>query len=597
MKVSHAWLQTFFDAPLPEAEALGEALTFHAFEIDGIEKMGEDDVLDVKITPNRGHDALSHRAIAKELAAILNIKLKSDPLRSPVTLEPKSDIVRVAINTEKCDRFTGCVIRGVKVGPSPDWMKHFLENIGQRPINNIVDATNYVMFHIGQPLHAFDIGKLVSHEGTFSLEVRVAQDGEKLMGLDDKEYELKAPMLVIEDKNAGVVASIAGIKGGKPTGIDEGTTDVFLEAANWDGVTTRKTSQMLKLRTDASDRFQQVMSPEFAPVGLRAAADLIVQIAEGEIVGFVDEYPRPQGKRDVTVSVAMINKVLGVEFSVQEVSDVLTRLDLPHVQQGDAFTVHVPGERLDIVIPEDIAEEVGRILGYDRVPSVDLPPFTNTPEINQNFHAAEKIREDLMSKGYSEVYTSVFVSKGERAVANKVDSVNPFLRSNLTDSLQEALKRNVHIKDLLGVSEVKLFQIGSVWTGGKEEIHVATIGEKEKPNEYVLAPSSADSYDALPLSETERYRSFSRYPFIVRDIALWVPAGTEPEEVLKVIRAESGDLLQRSALFDRFEKEGRISYAFRLVFQSFDKTLTDEEANAVMQNVNTAVKDRGWEVR
>src|SRR3989344_5366249 len=201
-----------------------------------------------------------------------------------------------------CPRFTGAYIKGVRVGPSPDWLRKQLEAVGQKSINNVVDITNFVMFNIGQPLHAFDAGKLTDKGSTRALTIRLAKKGEKLLGLDDKEYELAPSILVIEDANAGVIASIAGIKGGKPTGIDETTKDIFLEAANWNGVTIRKTSQALKLRTDASDRFQQVISPELTAYGTQAAAKLIAELAGGEIVGYVDEYPTPQKSWSVSVS-------------------------------------------------------------------------------------------------------------------------------------------------------------------------------------------------------------------------------------------------------------------------------------------------------
>ena len=597
MKISRNWLQTFFDAPLPDAEALVEALTFHAFEIESIERIGDDDILDVKVTPNRGHDALSHHAIAKELGAILSIPHKSDPLQAVISLEPRTDALKVTIeNPELCRRFTAALIQGVRVGPSPDWLRQRLEGIGQRSINNVVDATNFVMFNIGQPLHAFDAGKLSAQSGYF-LVVRKAKDKETMLGLDDKEYTLTGAMLAIADGNTGEAVSIAGIKGGKPTGIDAATTDIILEAANWDGVLIRKSSQALKLRADASDRFQQVLSPELAAYGLHAAANLILELAGGAIAGFVDEYPMPQGKREVAVSTKKINHILGTELSVDDVGNALTRLGLSHAQVGDHFTVSVPFERLDITIPEDLIEEVARILGYDKIPAQDLPPFPNAPEVNPNFSAAEELREQLMAKGYSEIFTSVFADKGARAVANKVDSAHPYLRANLTDGAMQALQRNIRNKDLLGLKEVKLFEIGTVWTNNGEEIHVATVGEKEKPEEQVVKPAAGETYSVLPISNAARYQSFSKYPFIVRDIALWVPKGAEPVEVLNVVRAAAGSLLVRSELFDTFEKGDKLSLAFRLVFQSFEKTLTDAEVNAVMEKVNEAVKKEGWEVR
>ncbi len=602
MKISRNWLQRYFETPLPEAQAIADALTFHAFEIESITTYdvvnGVDHVLDVKVTPNRGHDCLSYRGIAKELSAILDLPLVPYPYGiTGTTLEPKTDALTVTVeNPQLCPRFSAAVIEGVKVGPSPEWLRVALESIGQKSINNIVDATNYVMFGVGQPLHAFDASKLKSENGKLNIVVRDAKTKEKMIGLDDKEYVLSASMLVIADGNTGEAVSIAGIKGGKPTGVDEATSGIVLEAANWDGVTIRRTSQTLKLRTDASDRFQQVISPELTPYGLRAAAHLIVELAGGEVVGYVDEYPRPQEKRTISVSLSKINAVLGTQLAQENVVDVFKRLDLAHVQAGEAFSVTPAFERLDLVIPEDLIEEIGRIVGYDKIPAVELPAFPSKPEVNANFYASERVRAELAAKGYSEVFTSVFADKGERIVANKVDGVRPFLRATFTDGLREALERNTRTKDLLGLAEVKLFEIGTIWKDGKELLMLGTA-DKSGVKEAPLEPVQADAYDELPLSQTDRYRPFSRYPFIVRDIALWTPAGTDSVEVLGIIKQEAGALLVRSELFDRFEKGEKLSLAFRLVFQSFEKTLTDAEANAAMEQVYKAVKEKGWEVR
>src|SRR3989338_505739 len=265
MKVSKLWLDKFFDAPLPDAQTLADALTFHAFEIDSIEQVEgsrtsltslTDWVLDVKVTPNRGHDCLSHRGIAKELSAILKIPLVNDPLSSRSDLLPKTTEVTVDIQrTVLCKRYIAGYIKGVTVGPSPQWLKARLEAVGQRSINNVVDATNFVMFNTGQPLHAFDAGKL----GSLALGVRLAKDGEVMEALDKKKYTLKDSMLVITAGDEPV--GIAGVKGGMPAAIDESTKDIVIESANFDGVSVRKTAAALKLRTDASTRFEQVISP------------------------------------------------------------------------------------------------------------------------------------------------------------------------------------------------------------------------------------------------------------------------------------------------------------------------------------------------
>lgn len=632
MKISRNWLQTFFSDPLPDAAALADALTFHAFEIESVVNLGDDDVLDVKVTPNRGHDCLCHRGIAKELAAILQIPLVADPLRTEPKLEPLTARVSVAIDDRAlCKRYIAGYIRGVTVRPSPEWLRGRLEAIGQRSINNVVDATNYVMFHLGQPLHAFDAGQLCQDNIlTYGIRVRRARDGETMIALDEKEYTLTDSMLVIADDNSDAAIGIAGVKGGKPAGITESTTDIIIESANFDGVSVRKTAQALRLRTDASSRFEQVVSPQLAAHGMRAAVDLVIELAGGTVEGFSDVYPVAQERTQVSVATGRANALLGTSFGGADIAAILARLDLAHTENDGSFQVHVPLERLDLVLSEDLIEEIGRIAGYDHVPATELPPLKERPVVNASFALAEHIREFLVAQGFSEIVTTVFADQGERAVANKVDSTKPYLRSSLLANMRDALEKNVRNKDLLGIRQVRLFEIGTRWSGGveshvlglavekkkKEEtvadvvraigshlgIEVGTVGDGEEVIELPLDELAArsgpsEAYDALPPSSAARYEPFSRYPFIARDVALWTPSGTKAEEVAATIHRYAGELALRIDLFDEFKKDDRVSYAFRIVFQSFDKTLTDFEANERMESVYKGLKEKGYEVR
>ena len=596
MLVSRIWLSKFFDVELPPADKLAEALTFHAFEIDGVAKVGDDDILDVKVTPNRGHDCLSHRGIAKELSAILKIPLTHDPLSTKPDLSQKINEVQVLLDDAAlCPRYIAGAIKGVKVGPSPEWLKARLEAVGQRSINNVVDATNFVMLELGQPLHAFDASQLMSRDGVHVVSVRPARGGEKLHALDDKEYVLGGSMLAIVDANADTPIGIAGVKGGSPAGITEKTTDIILESANFNGVSVRKTAAGLKLRTDASARFEQGISPELAAFGMRAAVDMINELAGGELQGFVDIYPVAQQETKVAVSLGQINAALGTALAVEEVKDVFARLGFLFTERQGAFEVTAPFERLDLTIAEDLIEEVGRIVGYEQVPAVPLPPGA-APAPNKNFTSAEAAREELAAQDYSEVFTSVFADKGERAVLNKVDSVRPYLRASLLPGLTLALEKNKQHKDLLGLTEIKLFEIGTVWKDGQEVVMLGTVSEKQKASEQPLSITEKIP-EELALSQATRFSSFSRYPYIVRDIAMWVPADTKEEEVLEVIDKESGELAHKVWLFDRFEKGGKVSLAYRLIFQAFDRTLTEQEVNKVMEKVSTKLKSTGFEIR
>ena len=604
MKISRDWLQTFFEQELPPVQELADALTFHAFEIESVE--GE--VLDVKVTANRGHDCLSHLGIAKELSAILPIPLKPSVV-GKVDFTGTDSLQIVIDDPTLCRRYIGAHIRGVKVGPSPAWLRERLESIGQKSINNVVDAANFVMFNIGQPLHAFDRNTLEARDEKVEIRVRNAQVGEKIVTLDDKEQSLTENMLMIVDGHSGALLGVAGVKGGKESGVSDTTTDLILESANFDGPSLRKTSRALKFRTDATQRFEQVISPELAAHGMRAFIELVLEVAGGELVGVVDEYPGAADMQTVSVSLAHINRALGLALSAEEVSTVFSRLGFTRQDGGEPsiFAVQVPRERLDVAIPEDLVEEVGRVIGYEKVPAIELP-VASAVVPNENVARYATIREYLVSQGFSEVFTSVFAEASERAVSNKIGGDKPFLRSTLAAGLQDALERNVRNKDLLGIAQVKIFEIGTVWRGGEEKVEVAIAVEKIKKqktqdeyqkelDEFVSRLSSTTrSIPSSPLPDV-RYEPFSKYPFISRDIALWVSEGTSADEVLEVIRAHAGELLVRSATFDEFTKEGRTSYAFRLVFQSFDRTLLDEDANTRMESIYAAVKEKGWEVR
>jgi len=366
-------------------------------------------------------------------------------------------------------------------------------------------------------------------------------------------------------------------------------------------VPVRRTAAALKLRTDASARYEQVLAPTLAAFGMHSVAELIQKIAGGEVIGFVDTYPKPQKEVRVSVALEKINKVLGTTLTGADVADVFMRLGLPYKEEGDVFDVIVPNERLDITIAEDLIEEVVRIIGYDKISETMLPPLDAVPAVHASFNATEHAREDLMAQGYSEVYISVFAEAGERAVLNKVDSVKPFMRTTLVDGLNEALKKNIPNKDLLGLKEVKLFEIGMIWKNGKETLMLGTVSEKQPAKETVLEVLAADIHEALPLSTATSYKPFSKYPYIVRDIAVWAPAPSDkewaPELVEELIIKEAGDLLQKISLFDRFEKAEKISLAFRLVFQSFEKTLTEVEVNSAMEKVSAALRAQGFEIR
>ncbi len=603
MKVSYNWLKWYIpDAP--EAEKLADIVTYHLAEVETVEKLpGGDFVLDIKILPNRAHDLLSHQGIAREIASLLNIKYV-DPapkFKVPHSTSSGQAELKIDVQSDKCRRYMGRIIRNVKVGPSPEWIVKHLESIGQRSINNMVDAANIVMFDCGQPTHVFDLNKVKE-----KLAVRLAEEGETLITLDNKDCKFKSTNLVIADSER--VLAVAGVKGGKVAEVDTTTTDIILEVANFDPTSVRKTAQTLNIFTDAKKRFENDLSPTLAPYAMTELSATILEMCPYAIFeDVIDVYPTSQEERKLTFRIEKVISILGVLVTVDEVKEILGRYDFSYTETEGVFEIVVPPMRLDLVIEEDMAEEIGRILGYDRVKG-SVPKINFTPKPNDLYNKILWARNKLLEDGYSEVMNSSFREKGKVSVLASASDKN-FLRTNLSDGLKESIKLNQANAPLLGDNEIKVFEIGTVWAPA-EEMRVA-YGNKKEVKEMTLdefASQNEQNFAALPASGLRHGQNFahlapfkmwSLFPFIARDVAVWVPEGVESAEVLKIIKENAGGMVVRGPeLFDEFKKDGKTSYAFRIVFQSFERTLTDQEVNDIMTQITNKIKDNsGWQVR
>lgn len=623
MKVSRTWLQKHFKDELPSTKELADLLTFHAFEIEEF----DEDMLDVKVLPDRAAYALSHRGIAYELSAILNVPMSYDQLAEAAPSFPSTDHLSVECDPAYVVRHTGALVKGVTVGPSPDWLRASLESVGQRSINNVVDALNCVMLATGQPAGAFDLKALKEDGGVTKVAIRRAKDGEKITVLTGEEYQLKDSMFVFADAVGGELLDIAGIKGGLSSGITEKTTDLFLSCGNYDAATLRRASQSLKLFTDASTRFQNNPSPELTLYGIGHILKMLKEVAGGELVGVVDWYPSPEAPTSVTTSLSSINGRLGSDFGKDEVEGVFKRLQLAYEEKDGKYVVTAPFYRRDVTIPEDIAEEVGRILGYDRLAPVLLPEG-DAADLRR-YRGIERVKDLLTERGFTEISTQSFAAKGDIKLANPLQSQMPYLRPDLSGNMKDAVARAVLAAPrVLGpVKDVRLFEIGNVFEADGERLSLAlgyhALGKKQPVIEEALGAletllamtaSATNGIAELPLGEADLeklgeeyeppavsltgYRSFSPYPFAIRDIAVWTPEGTMESEVSEPIVKEAGELLARIDLFDRFLKDGRTSYAFRLIFESFEKTLADTDLDPLMERVTKALNEKeGWEVR
>lgn len=641
---SYAWLQDFLGNEKLSPEDIASALSGYAFEIEDVHSKEGDTVIDIDILPNRSSDCLCHRGIAREIATLTNTTLAYDPLQQKVDL-PATEAIAVDIqDTDACRRFTATIIEGIEVKESPEWLQKRLQAIGQRPINNIVDATNYVMFALGQPLHAYDAEKFPQVDGVWQFVVRTAHEGEVVSLIaekgkdEDRDVTLTGTELLIVDGSSNTPIGLAGVKGGRYAGVTESTTKVIIEAANFDPILTRKTARRLGIVIDASKRFENEPSRDLPPYGQNEIIALITKIAGGACTGYFDVYPTPVTQQAVTVSPERVNGLLGLSLTMQQMQEILQRAGIAVQEDGDSMVCIGPWERTDLNIEEDFIEEIGRIYGYSHIASV-APQQMPLAEINTRHFYSEKVREVLVSLGFSEVITSSFRKKDEIQLHNALASDKSYMRSSLIKNINETLDKNIGFTDLLGMQDVRVFEIGTVFStqegivtehvslclgirlkqsgySGKEDAVLDTVLKQLEESLGVSIQATKEKgvaeinfsgllqqlpvpkqYEASEISDEIVYKPFSSYPSMSRDIALWVAESQSAEAVEEVLNAHAGDLRVRTTLFDEFSKDGKTSYAFRLVFQSPEKTLTDAEINAVMEDVYKAVAAKGWEVR
>ncbi len=632
MKFSYTWLQEYFDTPLPSVADVSRTITMHAFEIDGTEAHGDDTILDIKVLPNRSHDCFSYHGIAREIGALLDVSTNIPDVH-PKTDAGVSTAEHLSLtieNSKLVPRALKRYVEGITIGESPDWLKAKLSAHGQRSINNVVDATNLTMLETGQPVHAFDFDKLAADK---KLTIRSAREGETITTLDGKEFTLDSDALVISDSEKAL--DIAGVKGGSVSGVDANTTRLVLSACNFDPVNIRKTSKKLGLRTDASVRFEQGISPELAGIAMERLSALVEELAGGKVAhDIVESYPHKEALAVVSVSLPEINTALGTTCSQEEVAGYFARLGFGYEVKGDTFVVTVPAPRIDIRIKEDLMEEVGRLKGLEAIPSTQLPADGFLPAVNKNEYYKSLVRRALVDAGFSEVSTYAFQKTGDIEVANPIADDKKYLRGSLIDGVTAAMEMNKKNKPLLGTDMIRIFEIGTVFAKNSEHQELAVAAEKPaeldrgcaavtqalgvdvswKKNGGLAVASltdaikslpTPDSYGDLPRLPNMTFVPISIYPFILRDIAVWIddeadsqrPATGNSRALEDVIKSHAGILLARLDLFDTFKKDGRVSYAYHIVFQSSEKTLSDEEVGGIMKTIEDEIKGKGWEVR
>lgn len=687
MKISYNWLQEYISKKLPKPEKLADLLTMHSFEVERFNKRGNDYIFDIDVLPNRAQDCLSHIGIAREAAALINTKCKTQNVKLNEKSNLKTrDFVSVEVkDKELCPRYTARAMTNIKVGPSPKWLREKLEAIGQQSINNIVDATNYVMFETGQPLHAFDADKLAGNK-LKKIIIRKAKKGEKITTLDGERYDLDSDVLVIADSNQPI--AIAGIKGGKKAEVSKTTKTIILESANFNLNSIYKNSKKLTLQTEASLRFEHGLDSNLTLQAIDRLASVIKEVAGGDIAaGIIDVSLGKILPKKVVVTLSKINSLLGIEISEKEIIKIFNSLEFKVKVKKDKdiwFVVEVPTWRLDLEIAEDLIEEIGRIYGYEKIPASPPVGALYSQPLDDLFKLKNKIKVIMEGLGLTETYNYSFVSEDDlkKIKANSknyIELKNPlsldlkYLRRDLLINLFKNVRDNFNNY----FDKVSLFELGKVYiltSKEKEKTMLAGIlAEKEKTDKLFYRAKGIvdgllgkmgitgqwyDNFQATPewsnkslwhptnsaeikidnqeigyigeinpeilsrfkikgrvaafninfeilaklASEELIYTPPSKYPAVIRDIAILVNSGDTVADVLNVINSAGRELVQDVDLFDIYEGDrmpnGKKNLAFHIIYQSNKKTLTDKEVDKINSKIIRALSAKtGWEVR
>ncbi|MFZ5805962.1 MAG: phenylalanine--tRNA ligase subunit beta [Verrucomicrobiota bacterium] len=598
---------------LPENTPLGRPLS---------EIFPGDTVLEVEVTPNRA-DLLSYRGIAQELAAL---GMKTKPFPKISSVKRATDVLWNICSENLADspRYTIQYLTDVKIAHSPDWLKKYLEAIGARPINNVVDITNFVLFETGQPLHAFDAGKIKGK----TVQTRLAKKGEKLHALDGKIYELTTEDLVIADGEVPI--GLAGIMGGELSGITEDTTSVLLESALFNASRIRATARRHGMNTDASYRFERGIDPQVVDIARERAADLIIELAGAKRHdGIWETAPYTPPRNVVSLRNEKARAFMGAEVSDSRISQILSSLGC---ESDGKNSWKIPTWRPDLAREVDLIEEIVRVEGLDNIRrgiALGSAPATDTDLTENRNH---KLRIVLTSLGFFEIITPSFLpqGEGELSLLNPMNEENACMRSTLLSGALPCVARNLAREQ----RDIRMFEIGRVYKkDGREKTHLLLLGtgmerpahwteparafdafslkgalealcarfpEIKFPENFSLVDSSSlkkhsikvpvfASEIILPSSakkEDVKFQPLPQYPAVTRDLAFVVNKTIPQQQILDVIRSSSIPELESVACFDYFyDKDGKKlpadkkSLAYSLTYRSRERTLNESEVS------------------
>jgi len=485
MNISYNWLKDLVEISLPPAE-LAKKLTDVGLAVEGIHAFGDDLVFDIDLTSDRG-DCLSHLGVAREISVIADSQLRITNYELRKTDFEKQNLVTIE-DADLCHRFTARVIRGVKIGPSPEWLVKRLEAVGERSINNVADITNFVMHELGNPMHSFDFNKLAGNR----IVVRRARHGETIKTLDEVERKLDESMLAICDAEKPV--AVGGVMGGFDSSITEETTDVLLEVAYFKRESIRQTSRNLKLSTEASHHFERGVDIENLVRASNRATGLICELAGGEAGEFVDVYPTKFEQKQIESNDIQyaVKRLTGLDVKFEEISRILNALGVSSKISPDSRIYIAPTWRHDLAIEEDLVEEVARIVGYDNI-GEELPPAFGAGEYQPNETRKFHLRQTLSNLGFDEAISYSFIDSrfdemfglipafvhenlDEKYVTLQDSIIEGAvrMRPSLLSGLLDAVRTNLNFQN----RNLRLYEIGKVFSASEKE--------NELPNEREL---------------------------------------------------------------------------------------------------------------
>jgi len=580
MKVSYNWLKQYINN-LPRPEKLVDLLNMHSFETEQ-----DNIILDIDVLPNRAHDCLSYIGIAQECAAIAGLKFKLNDFKLKQSLKANDFIKIENKDIKACPRYTARVITNIKVGKSPDWLKQKLEEIGQNSINNIVDATNYVMFETGQPLHAFDYDKLKGKR----IIIRKAKKGEKIITLDNEICELNTEDLVIADSDN--VLALAGIKGGKKAEISNKTKTIVLESANFNYLNIRKTSKKTGIRTESSLRFEHELDPNLTSNAINRVAGLIQEIAHGEVSDLIDIYPKKIYPKKIKLNLNKLENVVGIKISKEKAIKILKSLGF---DINISLLVTVPTIRKDINIEEDLIEEIVRLIGYENIPIKAPLGLLGINKIDNVLSIVNRIKSIFEGFGFVETYNFSFIGENDfKKIGNKgyIELENPlsidlkYLRRDLLINLLKNVRSNFKKNKL-----IKIFELGKIYSEKKEEKMlagiIASVSEKSKGDIFYELKGVIDGlFNRLGITDYW-YDDFEATPEWT-DKNLWQKDNTAE---IKIGNQEIGFIGEiNKNILDGFNIKG-IIIGFNINFEKVLKLVQDELIYQLPSVYPAAIRD------